>query len=98
MRKITKKEFLEALTKGESTYVGLAYRKLHDQVTPPRMHTEGKKRTVTKKASNHLEFSDGSRLYFDSFAERKYYKDDRYYLIDIHETGCNFAKVIAYYI
>ena len=97
MAKITKKEFIEALMKGESTYVGLTYRKLHNQVSPPTQ-TEGKRRTVTKKASNHLEFSDGSRLYFDSFAERKYYKDDRYYLIDIHETGCNFAKVIAYYI
>ena len=94
MKKITKKEFIEALMQGESTYVGLAYRKLHDQVTPPTQ-TEGKKRTVTKKASNHLEFSAG---YFDSFAERKYYKDGRYYLIDIHEIGCNFAKVIAYYI
>ena len=97
MKKITKKEFLEALTKGESTYVGLAYRKLHDQIQAPS-HAEGKKRIVTKKASNHLEFSDGSRLYFDTFANRKYYKDGRYYLIDIHETGCNFAKVIAYYI
>ena len=97
MKKITKKEFIEALMQGESTYVGLAYRKLHQVVAAPAQ-TEGKKRTVTKKASNHLEFSDGSRLYFDSFAERKYYKDDRYYLIDIHETGCNFAKVIAYYI
>ena len=97
MRKITKKEFLEALMKGESTYVGLAYRKLHDQIQAPS-HAEGKKRTVTKKASNHLEFSDGSRLYFDSFADRKYYNEGRYYLVDIHETGCNFAKVIAYYI
>ena len=98
MQKITKKAFIEALTSGESTYVGLAYRKLHDQVTPPRMHTEGMRRTVTKKASNHLEFSDGSRLYFDSFAERKYYNIGRYYLVDIHEIGCNFAKVLAYYI
>jgi len=97
MKKITKKEFLEAITKGESTYIGLAYRKLHQVVAAPTQ-TEGKKRTVTKKASNHIEFSDGSRLYFDSFAERKYYKDDRYYLIDIHEIGCDFAKVIAYYI
>lgn len=97
MTKITKKQFIEALMKGESIYVGLAYRKLRDQVTPPTQ-TEGKKRTVTKKASNHLEFSDGSRLYFDSFADRKYYKDGRYYLIDIHENGCNFSKVIAYYI
>ena len=97
MKKITKKEFIEALMQGESAYVGLAYRKLHQVVEAPTQ-TEGKKRTVTKKTSNHLEFSDGSRLYFDSFAERKYYKDDRYYLIDIHEIGCNFAKVIAYYI
>ena len=97
MKKITKKEFIEALMQGESTCSVLAYRKLHQVVAAPTQ-TEGKKRTVTKKASNHLEFSDGSRLYFDSFAERKYYKDDRYYLIDIHETGCNFAKVSAYYI
>ena len=97
MKKITKRQFVEALMKGESTYVGLAYRKLHDQVTPPTQ-TEGKRRTVTKKASNHLEFSDGSRLYFDSFADRKYYNEGRYYIIDIHENGCNFAKVLAYYI
>lgn len=97
MKKITKRQFIEALTKGESTYVGLAYRKLHQAVAPPTQ-TEGKRRSVTKKASNHLEFSDGSRLYFDSFAQRKYYNEGRYYLVDIHENGCNFSKVLAYYI
>lgn len=35
---------------------------------------EDELRTVTERRSNHLRFSDGSRLYFDGFSTRKYLK------------------------
>ena len=53
-------------------------------------------RTVSARRSNHLVFSDGSRLYFDSFAERTYYADGSALAVVIHEKCASMMKILCY--
>lgn len=60
---------------------------------------EAPTRTVTARRTNHLVFSDGSRLYFDSFAKRIYTDlGNGVVMLQITENGSDYSKYLYYYI
>lgn len=77
--KTTKKDFINTLCTTESVLIG-PVPEIEESaimaVLKATWHPYDEVRTVTKRASNHLVFSNGSRLYFDSFAKRNYERWD----------------------
>lgn len=99
--KITKKEFISLLSQIPSVFMGVCY----SPAEPARIEAATSKingdvptRTVTRVASNHLEFSDKSRLYFDSYAKRSYERIGDVLEIEIAENGSDFKKYLYYFL
>ena len=102
--KITKKEFIDTLCSAPSVMLGLtrqaaAPEQINSALTSAKANFSALARTVTAKRSNHLEFSDGSRLYFDGNATRTYESHGGcVYEMTIRERGADWAKHLYYYV
>lgn len=103
VEKITKKEFIQVMTSNRHLFLGVGrctqLEKLPDDMN--RFFREGRipeevTRTVVKVRSNCLEFSDSSRLYFDSFAKYTYRRNGLVYEVEIRENGNDWSKFLYY--
>ena len=105
-RKITKRQFINALKEKPSLFLGYTYDPISDEkaeqfliygdyIRYPQWF-----RTVRTVKSNHIIFSDDSRLYFDSFATRTYteysYGYVHIYVMSIHEKNSDETKYLVY--
>lgn len=79
--KVTKKEFIDLLTSHETEFLGAINNRpneLHDFIADRlRNYKPDEKsvfRTVVKKQTNSMQFSNGSWLYFDGVGEKTYWK------------------------
>lgn len=102
MEKITKTEFINALMASPHDFMGVSY-SFDSGIAEGILKTATPMiagRTVTAKKSNHLEFSDDSRLYFDSFAKYTFRKadidDTVIYEVEIRENGNDWSKFLYY--
>ena len=91
---ITKKEFIQALCDNGTVFTYAEAKEL--PLIAVIGNGKARVRHVAHKRSSHLEFSDGSRLYFDSFAKRKYYKFSATYMMEISEIGLPYNKYLFY--
>lgn len=102
---ITRCRFIDTLKANESVHCGYDFgRELDDKaIALVVMTTDGKPwhpdddvRTVTAVKSNHIVFSNGSRLYFDGFSKRRYtsysHGTTEMLVVSILENGCPATK------
>lgn len=108
IKKITKKEFISFLTSPDGAgFLGVCM--YAGATTPPReivvktdkaLKAESVWRVVKAKQTNCLIWSDGSRLYFDSFADRTYWKanagTETIVWMDARERGSDLTKRMVY--
>ena len=104
--KISKIEFVKALVENPHVFMGAVYSgeipegQLVEAAKRAR-EAHAPKREVSRKQTNALIFTDGSRLYFDSFAKRGYRKVETgksgaVYEMTIREKGSPFTKYLYY--
>lgn len=104
--KISKIEFVKALVENPHVFMGVVYSgeipegQLVEAAKRAR-EAHAPKRGVFRKQTNALIFTDGSRLYFDSFAKREYRKVETgksgtVYEMAIRENGAPFTKYLYY--
>ena len=102
--KITKKEFISVLSSSPHLLCGVEFVR---EIIPDRFdmvltEIDNKPisgydlRTVAARKSNHLVFSDGSRLYFDTFSKRMYFLHGSALAVVINENHSPMFKVIFY--
>ena len=98
---MTKQQFINELANGH-VFLGVTHVPISDEDLPNVSLSSSDTsliRTVAKRKSNHLEFSDGSRLYFDSFAKRTYEdRGKRIIEMTIKENGSDITKHLFYYV
>lgn len=101
-QKITKRQFINTIKSCRHALIGCVMGDI-DLSRFETMCLDGLDidREVVSVKSNHLVFSDDSRLYFDSFATRTYrecVRDDGYILlaVEIWERGCPLPKNLVY--
>lgn len=110
MEKITKKEFIDTLCNHESIMCGRLGRDLDEsrkeilrKMTWESMCYDGQIRTVERRMSNAIMFSDRSYLYLNVFGKKSYYRIgnviiERVQISDSQNPNSKYISIICYLI
>ena len=110
MKKITKKEFIDTLCNHESILCGrlshdldASQKEILRKMSWESMCYDGHIRTVERRMSNAIMFSDRSYLYFDVHGKKSYYRIgnvivQRVHLTDRYNPNYNYFSIICYLI